>query len=316
LKTIRFIYLGVTLMKLQQLQVFVTVAQEKSLRAAARRLELTQPAVTRTIQELENDVGVALLNRSVQGIELTDYGAALQIRAHQLLEDVRRAREELDQMKGEMCGRVSFGTTSSIALTLLPPTVQRFRETAPTAELVLSEVKFPLALHHLRDGSVDFVASHVLPNMLDDDLISIPLFSTDFVVMARVGHPLAHARRLVELTDAEWLQPIPAEGFQSSVMAAAFERNGLALPRRLTQCASFAIALGLVSDTDIIGLFSRPLAGRVAHYGLQPIMLDVPLPALEMSVIMRKNVRLTPAAQHFMTCLQACARTLATQLAA
>lgn len=297
-------------MKLQQLQVFVAVAEEKSLRAAARRLNLTQPAVTRSVQELESDLGVVLMTRSVQGVELTEYGVSLKTRAHQILEDMRRAREEIDQIKGEMRGKVSISATSTIALTILPKALEQFRVAAPEAELTLLEVKFPLAAQHLRDGSIDFVVSHVLPDMLGDDLISLPLFSTDFVVMARAGHPLANARQLADLTEAHWSTTVPSGGFQHSVMGAMFEREGLPLPRRIIQCSSFAIALGLVSGTDTLVLFSRLLAQRIASYGLQQIPLETPLPALEMSIIMRKNILLTPVAQHFMSCLQAAARSL------
>lgn len=298
-------------MKLQQLQVFAVVAEEKSLRAAARRLGLTQPAVTRSVRELETDLGVTLLSRSVQGVELTPFGIAFEARAHLMLEDIRRAREELDQIKGDMRGQVRCGTTSSIALTLLPQAVRRFRETAPAAELTFTEVKFPLAAHHLRDGSVDFVATHVMPAMLDDDLVDTPLFSTDFVVMAREGHPLAGAHRLAELANAEWLTPIPGAEFQHSIMAVMFERDALPTPRRIVQCASFAVALGLVSGTDILGLFSRPLAQRITSFGLCRIPLDKPLPTLEMSMVMRRHTRLTPVARHFMTCLQEAAQALA-----
>lgn len=295
-------------MKLQQLQVFVAVAEEKSLRAAARRLNLTQPAVTRSVQELESDIGVVLMTRSVQGVVLTEYGESLKTRAHQILEDMRRAREEIEQIKGEMRGKISISATSTIALTILPQALEQFRLAAPEAELTLLEVKFPLAAQHLRDGSIDFVVSHVLPDMLGDDLISLPLFSTDFVVMARAGHPLANARQLADLTEAHWSTTVPSGGFQHSVMGAMFEREGLPLPRRIIQCSSFAIALGLVSGTDTLVLFSRLLAQRIASYGLQQIPLETPLPALEMSIIMRKNILLTPVAQHFMSCLQAAAK--------
>jgi len=292
-------------MKLHQLEVFVAVAEEKSLRAAARCLDLTQPAITRSVQELEADLGVTLMTRSVQGIELTEYGAALKIRAHQILEDVRRAREELDQIKMDMRGKVTVSATSTIALTLLPEAMGQFQQTAPDTELTLLEVKFPLAVQHLRDGSIDFVVSHVLPDMLGDDLIGIPLFSTDFVVMARAGHPLGKARQLAELTEAQWLNTVPSGGFQHSVLEAMFSSAGLPLPRRIVHCASFAIALGVVAGTDSLVLFSRLLADSVACFGLQPIPLDQPLPALEMSIIMRKGMLLTPAAQNFVECLQA-----------
>lgn len=292
-------------MKLHQLQVFVTVAEEKSLRAAARCLNLTQPAVTRSVQELESDLGIVLMTRSVQGIELTEYGIALKTRAHQILEDVRRAREELDQIKQDMRGKVTVSATSTIALTLLPKALEDFQKAAPDAELTFMEVKFPLAVQHLRDGSLDFVVSHVLPDMLGDDLISMPLFSTDFVVMVRAGHPLGKARHLAELAEAQWLSTIPSGGFQHSVMEAMFEHAGLPLPRRIIHCSSFAIALGLVAGTDSLVVFSRLLADSVVCFGLQQIPLEQPLPALEMSIIMRKGMLLTPVAQSFVECLQA-----------
>ncbi|MGJ7515052.1 LysR family transcriptional regulator [Pseudomonas baetica] len=292
-------------MKINQLQVFVTVAEEKSLRAAARCLNLTQPAVTRSVQELESDLGVVLMTRNVQGIELTEYGIALQTRAHQILEDLRRAREELDQIKNNMRGNVRVSATSTIALSLLPKALEQFQKTAPDAEMTFMEVKFPQAAQHLRDGSLDFVVSHVLPDMLGDDLISMPLFSTDFVVMARAGHPLATARHLAELADAQWLSTVPSGGFQHSVMEAMFEHAGLALPRRIIQCSSFAIALGLVTGTDSLVLFTRLLADSIASLGLRQIPLEQAQPALEMSIIMRKGTLLTPVAQRFVECLQA-----------
>lgn len=297
-------------MKLQQLQVFVTVARERSLRAAARKLSLTQPAVTRSIQELEADLGAVLLNRSVAGVALTDYGRALQVRASQLLEDARRAREEIEQLQGELRGRLVFGTTSSIALTLLPQAVQQFRQAAPHAELSVMETKFPQAMAALRDGQLDFAATHVLPDMLDDDLRSIPLLETEFVAMARTGHPLANARRLEELADAEWLQPLSPEGQSASVVATAFARAGLAPPRRVVRYASFAVMLGLVSSTDLLGAASRPLAARLAPFGLQPVGLQAPLAQVQMGVVMRRSFRPTPLGTCFLSCLQTAARSL------
>jgi DNA-binding transcriptional LysR family regulator len=302
-------------MKLQQLQVFVAVARERSLRAAARSLSLTQPAVTRTIQELEADLGAVLVNRSVTGVSLTDSGRALALRASQLLEDARRAREEIEQLQGQLRGRLVFGTTSSIALTLLPQAVQQFRQAAPQAELSIVETRFPGAAASLRDGQVDFAATHVMPDMLDDDLRSIPLLETDFVVMARAGHPLAQARSLAELADAEWLQPLAAAGHSGSVMATAFSRAGLAPPRRVVQYASFAVMLGLVSSTDLLGAASRPLAARLAAFGLQPVNLAAPLARVQMGMVMRQAFRPTPLATCFLSCLQTAAQSLSPRLA-
>lgn len=302
-------------MKLQQLQVFIAVARENSLRAAARSLDLAQPSVTRIIQELEADLGVVLFNRSVRGVELTDLGVALQSRASLVLEELQRAREELAQIQGSMLGRVAFGATSSIALTMLPATIKRFRQKAPDAELILTEVNFRQSMHRLRNGTLDLIASHVLPELIDNETLqSAPLLNTDFVVMARKGHPLANARSLSELADAEWLTPVIIDHSPRSNLTTAFKAAGLPVPKRVTQYTSFAIAFGLICDTDMLGWFSRPLAARIAAYGVQQIKLDIPLAPLQMSVITRKNHLLTPVAQHFMECLQASARELAKNL--
>lgn len=296
-------------MKLQQLQVFIAVARESSLRSAARSLNLAQPSVTRIIQELEADLGVELFNRSVRGVDLTVYGLALQTRATQILEDLQRTRDELVQIKGSMLGRVSFGANSSIAFTLLPATIKRFREKAPDAELVLTEVNFRQSMNRLRDGTLDLIASHMLPGPIDEGVLrSIPLLSSDFVVMARQGHPLANARTLAELLDAQWLSPIATDPQHVSNLTSAYHRAGLPVPQRVTHYSSFAIALGLVSATDMLGWFSRPLAARIAHYGLQEIHVDMPAMPLQMSVIIRKDHLLTPVARYFLECLQVSAR--------
>jgi DNA-binding transcriptional LysR family regulator len=268
----------------------------------------------RTIQELEADVGASLMMRSVRGIELTEYGNSLLIRATQILEDGQRALEEIAQMKGEMVGRVSFGMTSSIAMTLLAPTLKQFRKLAPRAHVTVVEEKFPTAAHRLRDGSIDFIGTHVLPTMLDDDMETVPLLTTDFVVMAREGHPLAGARSLAELQDAEWFQPVPHEGSRSSVLAAAFAALGLPMAKRIVHCDSFVISLALTADTDVIGLFSRPLAQRVAKFGLREIVFDTPMPPLQMSAVMRRHSPLTPLAKRFLGCLQEAGNALSESL--
>lgn len=297
-------------MKLQQLQVFVEVARVRSLRAAARQLGLTQPAVSRSIQELEADLGATLLSRSARGVALTPCGEALQPRASQLLEDARRAREEIEQMQGELRGTLSFGITSSLALTLLPAAVQQFQRVAPQAELAITELKFPLGLQRLRDGQVDFAAMHLLPDVLEDDLRRIGLLETDFVAVGRTGHPLAQARSLAELAEAQWLKPLAGVEPSASVVAQAFRSAGLPPPRGAVRYASFAVMIGLVSSTDMLGAASRPLAERLRAFGLQPIALQVPLARVQMGVVMRKTYRPTPLATEFLACLQTAAHAM------
>lgn len=302
-------------MKTQQLLVFVTVAREKSLRGAARRLQLTSPGIMRTIQELEVDLGVPLMTRSSRGIELTDFGRALESRANQLLHDIRRAREELQQMNGKMIGEVKFGCSAAVALTILGTTLTRFRETAPLAQVSVSEERLPLAAHRVRDGSLDFVASHGMPGTDDGGLRKVPLFTSSFIVMACEQHPLIHATALEELLNAEWFVPASYDGQRHSIMADAFSAADLPIPKRITRYTSFSPALGLVADASVIGIFPAVLRERLACLGLRQIALKTPLPEIETDVVMRDGVPLTPVSQHFLNCLVASAKLLSPQSA-
>ena len=184
-----------------------------------------------------------MLARSVRGVELTACGHALLPRAEQLLGDIRRTVEAVEQVKGEMSGRVAVGTMPSIALTALPHAVTAFRQSMPNVSLHLEEVTVPDALAQLRNGTLDIAAMHHVP-ALDRDFTQSPLLSTEFTVVMREGHPLARARRLEALLDAEWIVTVGAEQFPHSVMVGMFEAHGLPLPKRLLRSPmSFAVTL-------------------------------------------------------------------------
>ncbi|WP_323120471.1 LysR family transcriptional regulator [Burkholderia alba] len=299
-------------LNLTQLQAFVSAAHHKSLRAAARELGVTQPAVTHTLRELEHALNAELLVRSVRGVELTACGHALLPRAEQLLGDMRRTVEAVEQVKGELSGRIAVGTMPSIALTALPRAVVKFRATMPNVHLSMEEVTVPDALARLRNGTLDIAAIHHIP-ALDRDFTQVPLLSTEFVVAMREGHPLARARHLSDLLDAEWIVTVGADHFPHSVMMAMFSAHGLPLPKRLLRApSSFAVTLGLVSRSDVIGCFTKPLAAVVAPLGIRAADLEETLPSYDLSILARRDLLPTPAVTQFTACLrQAVGETLA-----
>jgi DNA-binding transcriptional LysR family regulator len=174
----------------------------------------------------------------------------------------------------------------------------------PQVNLHLDEVTVPDAVARLRNGALDIAAIHHV-QALDSDLTQVPLYSTQFVVAMREGHPLAHARRLHELLDAEWIVTVGADHFPHSVMRAMFDAHGLPVPKRLLRApSSFAVTLGLVSQTDIIGCFTRPLAARLAPLGIRVAQIEEALPDYDLSIISRRDLLPTPAVTQFVTCLQ------------
>jgi LysR family transcriptional regulator of abg operon len=295
-------------MKLQQLQAFVAAAHHGSLRGAARDLDLTQPAVTRTIRELEGALKVELVTRGVRGIELTACGRALLPRAEQLLADMQRTIESVKQVSGELTGKVSIGTMPSVALTFLPKAVTAFRRAMPLVKLHMQEVTVLDAVAQLRSGKIDIAAIRHIPE-LESDLAQAPLYSTQFVVAMRAGHPLENATRLEQLLDAEWIATGGSDHFSQSVLTTMFTAHGLPVPRRLLHApSSFAVALGLVSQTDMIGCFTKALATMVTPLGIHVANIEETLPGYDLSIISRRDLLPTPAVAQFVSCLEDAAR--------
>ncbi len=156
----------------------------------------------------------------------------------------------------------------------------------------------------MRDGSLDFAVAHVSPQTLDAEFEGIELFPVRLTIGMRKGHPMRHCRSLRELHAAEWVLPGDSELGRESV-APLFSPMGLTPPARVIFGESVTVALGLVVQMDLVGLFVEPLVDvAFKRYGIRRIEVEETLPLLSMCVIKRREQRLAPAAQQFVECIQ------------
>lgn len=295
-------------MKPNQLHAFAAVAAQLSIRGAARVLGISQPAVTKIVRELEREVGAPLVERSVKGVRLTTYGQAFAPRARQLLEDMRRARDEIAQIRDGVRGRVALAVSTSFALTLLPPAFKEFHARLPSVDVHFSEAVLPAMLTQLLDGRLDFAVAHIVPGTLGPEFDSTELFQVQLVIGVRRRHPLRHVRSLLELHGAEWALPGDGEAARDAI-APLFAPMGLSPPARVVQGQSVTVALALVGHMDLVGMFVEPLESLAfRQHGVVRVALDEALPALRVCVIRRRGHALTPAAQQFVECIQRCAQ--------
>lgn len=298
-------------MTFNQLRAFLAVADTQALRAAARLLNVSQPAVSKAMRELERQLGVVLFERHTTGIVLTECGQAFRRRASLLIEEMRRTQEEMDAIRLGTATRLSIAVSSALALSVLPRAYQRFRETLPRAPVHFSEGVMPMALAQLRDGTVDFVVAHVLPGMVSEEFEATHLFSASLAVCARKGHPLAQERRLKNLVEAPWLAPGYAEE-NGDVLHRVFSLHGLPPPAQPLRCQSFTVALGLLAQTDTMGVMAEPMVrGTLNAQGIIALKLQEKMPGIEGIVISRKGAAPTRSARLFVDCLREAAASLA-----
>jgi len=143
-------------MKLDQLQHLIAIVEQGSLRAAARRLNVPQPALTRSVRSLEKELGVDLFARQTTGMTLTAEGRRFQVRASAIVNEARRAKEEIQIDRGDYEGSVSAALSVMPHLGMLPSALPVFNRTYPKVRLKISENLLPAVEGALRDGSVDF----------------------------------------------------------------------------------------------------------------------------------------------------------------
>lgn len=289
-----------------QLEVFCVVVECGSIRAAARRLGLTQPAVTYVVRELERQVGAVLLLRQTKGVALTPLGESLHRRALGLLEAWRQTQDELAQLRDGTSGSLRLAFSSGAAARVLAPALEAFRRSRPGVRLDIHELSLSDPRELWKVGQYDFAVISELDEPVDDDLDRQVLFSVPLQVMARRDHPLAGARSLRELADCLWLLP----GYGPGVIAEAMGTRGGEPPRQVMLVQSLYIALSLVRSTDALVLMSTVVLDdpQVAQ-SLIALPLRERLPQLRVSLVSQGLSGLTPAARQFADSLLAASAT-------
>jgi DNA-binding transcriptional LysR family regulator len=255
--------------------------------------------LTRSIQELERELGVPLFERHPTGVAVTEMGALFVRRANAVRTELRRARDELDQVRGKTHGRLSVCLATVPHIALLPYALPAFRARYPEVHLDLREALFPTIEAPLRAGIVDF---YIGPPPAEDpghDLLVEKLFSNTRVILGRKGHPLAHARSLRDLIDAQWLSTsvfVKAE----DELGPLFAEHGLPAPRLVVQGHSALTMLVTIGYTDLLGMLPVQWTEfPLTRDSLQRIDVVEPLPAPPICIVRRAGLPLTPAGEYF-----------------
>lgn len=285
-------------MKLTHLRDVLAVAEHGSIRAAGRRLGATQPGLTRSIREIEHELGVSLFERHAKGVRLTEMGRALVRRAEAVQSEVRRAREEIEQLKGGVTGEVSIALSTASIMSVMPRAMKEFRKRYPDAVLKVTETFFQPIEKELVSGRVDFYVGPLDSAKGAPELMVEHLFDNNRVVVARRGHPLLGARTLAELADARWIRPTLSPMIVEGDFEDMFVRAGLPRPNIVVNSRSALITMLAIADSDLLTVVPRqwldlPLLAGV----IEPLALT-PLAAAPIAIVRRQDMPLTPIAEY------------------
>ena len=281
-------------MRLSQIRDFVAVVESGGIRAAARKLGVSQPAITRSVRSLEAELRARLLRRTPTGVVPTQPGRALFARARAAQAELRKAEEEVDQL-GQAAGSVAFGVSPTSAI-VVPEAIPRFRAQYPQSRVRVAEGLPHTLIPLVRDESLDFAICRRAIIKLDSGLAFRPLFRNDFAVVARKGHPLEKASSLAQLVDACWTSLLPLDA-PDGPFAEAFSPTGLPVPKQVIQCESYNTAMRLIAKTDMLGFLARQLLNDPLLGGsLCEIRVAEPLSSFAVGMFTRTGTPLTQVA--------------------
>ncbi|RIX84247.1 LysR family transcriptional regulator [Acidovorax cavernicola] len=281
--------------QLRHLRAFVAVAQERHLARAAERLALSQPAVSKTLSELEAVVGTRLVERSqagrrgVQG--LTPAGEQLLAHALRVLEALDASAQAVAPSEGGRIERLRIGALPSVAPALLPVALARLREGWPAVQILVKSAANAVLLDELRAGELDLVVGRMSDPRLMGGL-SFELLHTEPLVFAvRAGHPLARDPKAASVLEVLGYPlvvygegTIPRHNTESFLSA-----RGLALPRNALQTLDVAVARALVGVSDAVwitplGAARSELAdGRLVRLPIETAGTEEPVGLLQRS---------------------------------
>jgi len=285
-------------MKLTQLGYVAAIARQGSLRAAARHLGVAQPAFSRSIAELERELGAPLFERRARGMIATPLGEAFLRRANAILNDVRRAQEEFEQLKtgGGGAGEITIGLSIAAHLQLLPGALRPFRDRYPKVRLHVIEGFYPTLAPSLQDGSVDFYIGPDPGLRLPAILKKETLLSGRRAVLCRMKHPLAGATSLGALRDAEWITTSITPKAENEI-GDVFRRYRLPEPKLVLRSQSALTLLTCLTNSDLLAMAPPQwVDSPIANQLLRTIAVREELSAVSIIVVTRRDVPLSPAA--------------------
>src|SRR5215469_17216681 len=218
-------------LKLRDLDILATLIDAGSMGKAAARLNVSQPAVSKAVAELEAALGVRLVDRGRRGITPTPYGLALKRRSVAIFNDLRQSVQDIDFLSDPTTGEIRIGTTDPVSVAVVSPCIDRLSRKHPRMSFHVVAGDTAGLYREVIDRNVELAICRML-GPLPHDLAAEVLFHDPLVVLTSARNPLTRRRRLTlaKLVNEPWVQ-LPADSLFGSLVVEVFRVNGHEPPR-------------------------------------------------------------------------------------
>lgn len=295
----------------RRLRHFLAVYDLRSIGQAAEKLYVTQPALSKSIRLLEQDLSVKLFDRTPLGVVPTVFGELLAQHAKVIRSEMRHAELEIASLRGAVKGHVTIGVGPSIAANLMPAGAQRMRREKPGVRLTVIEGLVDNLIPALRRGEID-MAIGSWPRVADSDLTAETLLQDSVCVIASPRHPLVGKSRveLGDLLEYPWALPPESQRWRQ-ILEETFLAQGLSPPSPAVVSNSAMFIRTVLASSEYLSylpLQSLPAGGRTMQLAALPC--EALARQIDVTVTYRERAVLSPSAQAMLACLREVIRDL------
>jgi DNA-binding transcriptional LysR family regulator len=288
-------------LKLHDLRVLISVVQSGSMSKAAERLGTGQPALSRSIAELEHALGVRLLDRNPRGVEPTEYGRALIKRSIAVFDELRQGVKDIEFLSDPTAGELRIGAGEAIANGPVLEVIVRLSRQHPRVSIHLMTGGVEKLCDELAERAIEMAIVRLVDPILDRQFVVENLFDDPFVVVAGAQNPWTRQRRiqLAELINEAWVL-LPLDTLAGALVAAGFRASGLEPPRATVFTPSLNVRNRLLAT----GRFLSAIPSFSLHLpswrpSLKALPLVLPGTRRSVGIITLKTRTLSPLAQLF-----------------
>jgi DNA-binding transcriptional LysR family regulator len=296
-------------LSLRHMRMIAALDDHGRVSAAAQVMNISQPAASRMISEMEAVLEVKLCERLPRGITLTPYGKALARRARSILLEMREADREISELKAGKGGSVFLGAVTAPAIELAVPAIREIRRLYPRIEITMQVETSNVLARELIATRHDFIIARI-PDDLNPRLFESRVIGVEKAcLIVRRGHPLSNgpplgtgkAVRLEDTAAYDWVFQSGGSPLRQAMESNFLNRN-IALPDRILNTSSLLLTLVMVAQSDAIA----PVSIQVAKFIQNPdglagaidiVQTEFDIEVRPYSLITVKNRALSPAAK-------------------
>ncbi|EJC67625.1 LysR family transcriptional regulator [Rhizobium leguminosarum] len=290
-------------LKLNHLRMIVAIEDSGQISAAAEVLNISQPAASRMLSEMESITKTSLYERVARGVVLTTFGAALARRARKILLELREASREIGELKSGKGGSVFIGAVTAPAMSLVVPAINKVRKAYPGIEINIQVETSNVLARELLAARHDFIIGRI-PDDLNPRLFEVTEIGIERAcLIVRSSHPLMKQKTssLADVRDYDWVFQPPGTLLRRTIED-VFLSRGVALPENIVNTSSLLLTCAIICETDAIAPVAVDVAQFLASQGsnasdVRMLPIDFDINVKPYSMITARERALPPSAR-------------------